>query len=257
MKTSKYAPKTPLEQLKQSRADRLKQDKDKVTRLLVRLRWKAELLMVSYYKALDVLQTISTQNGHHAPPLAKQAESMFKIDFFEFYTFLERYITLSLATLGTSVSAAAPRENVNALRYLTNPDLQRTRPLAAHAFHANLLAALDDEACPLHAALGTQDVRIQLGLAKDYRNAWKDADERGKWERGSPAPSGVEVPDLGLEGMLRVLVEGCARAGDVVLAFAGVEGVESRDFQFGTGEGDGMVVGDVPLEYMDDAMELD
>ncbi|KAF1350366.1 hypothetical protein EJ07DRAFT_139233 [Lizonia empirigonia] len=256
MKTSKYAPKTPLEQLKRSQADRLKQDKDKVTRLLVRLRWKAELLMVSYYKAMEVLQTIETQNGLH-PPLAKQAESMFKIDFFEFYTFLERYITLSLATLGISISAAAPRENVNALRYLTNPDLQRTRPLAAHAFHANLLAALDDEACPLHGTLGAQDVRIQLGLAKDYRNAWKDADEQGRWERGSPAPSGVKLPDLRLEGMLRVLVEGCAQARDVVQAFAGAEGVESRDFELRVGEGEGMVLGDVPLEYMDDAMELD
>jgi hypothetical protein len=58
-----------------------------------------------------------------------------------------------------------------ALRYATNPGLHRTRPLAFHAFHANLLEALDDEKCPLHDALGTQDVRFQLGLAKDYRNA--------------------------------------------------------------------------------------
>jgi hypothetical protein len=261
MKTSKYAPKTPLEQLKQSRADKLKQDQDKVTRLLGRLRWKAELLMVSYFKAMEVLQA-SAQHGedHTLQSAAKQAESMFKVDFFEFYTFLERYITLCLATIGVSVSASAPRENVNTLRYITNPDLQRTRPLASHAFHANLLEALDDEQCLLHKSLGAQDVRIQLGLAKDYRNAWKDADEQ-TWANGTGSPNkNIRLPELELEAMLRILVVvGCAQAHDVVQAYTGISdaNLESRDFEFSMHGHDAMVVSDVPLEYMDDAMELD
>jgi hypothetical protein len=74
----------------------------------------------------------------------KQAESMFKVDFFEFYTLLERYISTSLEIMGVQVSGTAPRTNVNALKYITNPDLHRTRPRALHAFHANLLDALDD-----------------------------------------------------------------------------------------------------------------
>jgi hypothetical protein len=267
MKTSKYAPKTPLEQLAQSRAEKLKQDKDRAARLLGRLRWKAELLMVSYFKAMEVLQAGDHLNGHQElhKALARQAENMFKIDFFEFYTFLERYITVCLATLGVSVSASAPRNNVNALRYITNPDLHRTRPMASHAFHANLLEALDDETCPLHTSLGNQDVRIQLGLAKDYRNAWKDADEKGSttdWNsEDGISPKNVKLPELALESMLRTLIIGCGHANDVVQAYAGAEttgnGLSSQDFEPPTYAYESMVVGDIPLEYMDDAMELD
>ncbi|KAJ4320041.1 hypothetical protein N0V94_003606 [Neodidymelliopsis sp. IMI 364377] len=266
MKTSKHAPKTPLERLNQSKADKIRQDKDRTTRLLGRLRWKAELLMVSYFKSLEVLQANNQEHGQEThDALAKQAESMFKIDFFEFYTFLERYITVCLATLGVSVSAAAPRNNVNALRYITNPDLHHTRPLASHAFHANLLEALDDENCPLHSSLGVQDVRIQLGLAKDYRNAWKDADEKDgttRWDAEDGAsPKNVKLTELALESMLRTLVIGCAHAHDVVQAYAGPElngnSLSSHDFEPPAYAYEDVVVGDVPLEYMDDAMELD
>jgi hypothetical protein len=65
MKTSKYAPKTPAETLAQSRAEKQKQEKDRATRLLGRLRWKAELLMLSYYKALEIVRAADgQQNGH-------------------------------------------------------------------------------------------------------------------------------------------------------------------------------------------------
>lgn len=262
MKTSRFAPKTSREQLQQSKVEKLKQDKDRATRLLGRLRWKAELLMVSYFKALEIYQANDQRNGseesHKA--LAQQAESMFKIDFFEFYTFLERYITICLATFGVSVSASIPRENFNALRYITNPDLQRTRPLASHAFHANLLEALDDEKCPLHDSLGAQDVRIQLGLAKDYRNAWKDADEKGESEHGASSKN-VQLSELELEMMLRTLIVGCNRANDAVQLYVGADlngaSLASHDFEPATYSGDGITMEDVPLEYMDDAMELD
>lgn len=266
MKTSRFAPKTPLEQLKHSKAERLTQDKEKATRLMSRLRWKAELLMTSYFKAMEILQACHEHNGHDDmhKGLARQAESMFKIDFFEFYTFLERYITTCLTILGISVSASAPRENFNALRYITNPDLQRTRPLASHAFHANLLEALDDEKCPLHNALGSQDVRIQLGLAKDYRNAWKDAGEAEPHNKDSEhegSAKNVKLPDLGLEAMLRALVTGCGHANDIVQAYASDDlngsGLSSRDFEPPAHTSNGMVIDDTPFEFMDDAMELD
>jgi hypothetical protein len=72
MQTSKYAPKTPAETLAHSRAEKVKQDKDKSTRLLGRLRWKAEMLMVSYYKALEIVRAADAQqNGHSgADPLS-------------------------------------------------------------------------------------------------------------------------------------------------------------------------------------------
>jgi hypothetical protein len=266
MKTSRFAPKTPLEQLKQSKAEKLTQDRDRATRLMSRLRWKAELLMVSYFKAMEILQACQQHQGHDGSHkgLARQAESMFKIDFFEFYTFLERYITACLTTLGISVSASVPRDNFNALRYITNPDLQRTHPLATHAFHANLLEALDDEKCPLHSALGTQDVRLQLGLAKDYRNAWKYAGEEvsyNKHDEHEGSVKNVKLPDLGLECMLRILINGCANANDVVQAYEGADvsgsGLSSRDFEPPSHINNGIVEDDTPFEFMDDAMELD
>jgi hypothetical protein len=259
MKTSRYAPKTPGEALAQSRAEKLKQEKERATRLLGRLGWKAELLMVSYFKALEIQNAAA---HHSAPAASSHAESMFKVDFFEFYTLLERYITVCLSVLGVSISASVPR-NVNALRYITNPDLHRTRPLASHAFHANLLEALDDENCPLHASLGVQDVRIQLGLAKDYRNAWKDAGEKtgAKWDgEETEARRNVSLVDLELEYMLRLLVVGCEHANDVVQAFEGKSnagGFDSSDFE--PREFEGMSGGwdDAPDEFMHDAMEID
>ncbi|KAF3035803.1 hypothetical protein E8E12_004270 [Didymella heteroderae] len=267
MNTSKFAPKTPLERVKQSKAEKLKSDKGKATKLMVRLRWKAEVLLYSYDKAMAILQDCEQHNAHDESQrcLLQQAESMFKIDFFEFYTFLERFLTLCLAAVGVSVSGSLPRENFNALRYITNPDLHHTRPQATHAFHANLLEALDDEKCPLHNALGAQDARIQLGLAKDYRNAWKDADEKGGTANGlannEASPKNVTLPELKLQAMLETIITACLHANDTVQAYTGtsidVKSLSSRDFAPAPHAYDDMVTSDVPYEYMDDAMELD
>ena len=285
MKTSKYAPKTPAESLAQSKAEKLKQDKDRVTRLLGRVRWKAEMLMVSYFRTMEIVQAAAQENEYHQSQHAmgsgassvssyqprhptrretdtaqKQAESMFKVDFFEFYTLLERYITDCLAIFGVSVSASAPRTNFNALRYETNPDLHRTRPMASHAFHANLLEALDDEKSPLAGSLGLQDVRVQLGIAKEYRNAWKDADSKANIASGD-ARANLSLQDLHLEHMLRNIIGGCDFAHEAVQQHSDgtTNGVlTSRDFEPKTSYGyTSMEIEDTPFEYMDDAMDLD
>jgi hypothetical protein len=185
---------------------------------------------------------------------------MFKVDFFEFYTLLERYITDCLAIFGISVSASVPRQNFNALRYETNPDLHRTRPMASHAFHANLLEALDDEKCPLAGSFGLQEVRVQLGIAKEYRNAWKDADSIGSLENGDSRAK-VQLQDLQLEHMLRNIIGGCDLAHGVVQAHENAmtnsNGLTSRDFEPRTYGHTSMDIEDTPFEYMDDAMDLD
>ncbi|KAI8939131.1 hypothetical protein NX059_004965 [Plenodomus lindquistii] len=271
MNTSKYAPKTPAESLAQSKADKLNKDKERATRLLGRLRWKAEMLMWSYYRTMEIVQAELQKNSHHeihhslqSGATSKQAESMFKVDFFEWYTLLERYMTDCLAVFGFSVSASAPRNNVNALRYLTNPDLYATRPLASHAFHANLLEALDDEKCPLHTSLGVQEVRIQLGLAKDYRNAWKGADEKAvlmsKAAEDEEARKHTALQDLQLEIMLRTIIIGCEQAYQVVQTHNGTANgnpLTGRDFQPQTYAYTSMETDDQPFEYMEDAMDLD
>lgn len=190
---------------------------------------------------------------------------MFKVDFFEFYTLLERYIIVCLGILGVTVSGAAPQTNFNALRYYTNPDLQKTRPMASHAFHANLLEALDDEKCPLHASFGVHPVRAELGIAKEFRNAWKDADERiigSKWDRESDnARKNITLHDSQLEGMLRTILAGCEHAQGVVqqhsTAQTNSNGFTARDFESQSHEYGSPAAEDTPFEYMDDAMELD
>ncbi|OAG11289.1 uncharacterized protein CC84DRAFT_7485 [Paraphaeosphaeria sporulosa] len=274
--TSRYAPKTPLESLVQSKAEKLKQDKARTTRLLNRLQWKAESLAVSYVRAIEILRAEVDQNGNIDSRVelryafmratnSKQAESMFKVDFFEFYTLLERYISTSLEIMGVHVSGTAPRTNVNALKYITNPDLHRIRPRALHAFHANLLEALDDPKCPLHISLGNQEVRIQLGIAKDYRNAWKDADEKvsktGGHNKDDESRKNVNLTDLDLDTMLRYLLAGCEHAHGIVQdrPDADPNSFTSRDFeqQAQQSTSNAMETDDVPFEYMDDAMDLD
>jgi hypothetical protein len=283
MQASKYATKTPAQSIAQSRAEKVAQDQERATRLLGRVRWKAELLMVSYHNARRIVLAADAQHDGHSEQdttsvssrsisvrvqretdiIKKQAEAMFKLDFFEFYVLLERYITVCLSIVGVNVSGAAPATNLNALRYVTNPDLHRTRPLASHAFHANLLDALDDEKCPLYASFGIQDIRIQLGLAKDFRNAWKNADERviaSKWhtENGDILKN-ITLSDSQLELMLRALITGSDHAHGIVQAYTDSQssgGITCRDFQLSINRQNASV-SDLPFEYMDDAMELD
>lgn len=62
--SSMYAPQTPLQSLVQSKAQKLKQDKDKTARLLNRLQWKAESLAVSYLRAIEILRAETDKNGN-------------------------------------------------------------------------------------------------------------------------------------------------------------------------------------------------
>jgi hypothetical protein len=187
---------------------------------------------------------------------------MFKVDFFEFYTLLERYISISLEIMGVYVSGNAPHTNVNALKYITNPQLRDKRQTELHSFHANLLEALDDPKCPLHTSLGNQDVRIQLGLAKDYRNAWKDADEKATFLAESYSRKIVRLEELDLDIMLRYLLAGCEHAHGIVQECpdADPNTFTSSDFEKQAQQqltDASMEIPDIPYEYMDDAMDLD
>jgi hypothetical protein len=184
----------------------------------------------------------------------EQAEAMFKVDFFEFYALLERYIVVCLGVVGVHVSEA-PRVNLNALVHVTNPHLHHTIPDATHSFHANILEALDQTSCPLHAALGGQEVRIQLGYAKDYRNAWKDADDNTGMKRESRR----KLPDFDLHQMLYHILSGCGSAHSVVQGQADpdLNAMTSKDFEPQSNSYDDMRIVDAPLESMDDAMDVD
>lgn len=185
---------------------------------------------------------------------------MFKVDFFEFYTLLERYLVLCLSTFGVHIGADRPKTNVNALRLEINPEYAKRRPEASHQFHMNLLEALDDVKNPLHAALGEQDVRIQLGLAKDFRNRWKDADEKIGSSGLSDEDQGrkpIILDQAALEHMLGTILAGCDHALALVLGKVHNPSVRPVYSQSSGYSGDVMNIEDIPLEYMDDEMELD
>ncbi|MBE7182002.1 MAG: hypothetical protein INR71_12495, partial [Terriglobus roseus] len=148
---------------------------------------------------------------------ATDADTQFRIDFFEFYVLLERCLLHLLASVGVRVSAGYDPNRVNPLSTTTstanthtssatNPQQERgggngiigdskvgASALAtrgpAHAFHQNLLDALSSpRENPLYAILGTGRVREYIGLAKDLRNGWKESGSSG-----ATASDGVSI----------------------------------------------------------------
>jgi len=127
-----------------------------------------------------------------------------------------------------------------------------------------LLEALDSKDCPLHEPLGAPEIRAQLGLAKDYRNAWKGADEKatllsGTSDNVNPRKN-MSLQDLQLESMLRALVLGCEQAHGLVQhhhVTVNSNNLASGDVQPQHGVDSSMETDDQPFEYMDDAMDLD
>ena len=89
------------------------------------------------------------------------AERNFKVDFHEFYMWIEQAIVLLLHIFGVVISRAGANGG----------------GVYGHAYHHNVLRALEDEMCPVYGALGHGDVNQALWKAKELRNRWKDAAE--------------------------------------------------------------------------------
>ncbi|KAG5925653.1 hypothetical protein E4U53_003254 [Claviceps sorghi] len=123
-----------------------------------RLRWKFIDLESSYGRALRPLE------WSFAP---QDAERNFKVDFHEFYAWIEQAIVFLLLVFGVTVGRATGGGSGDATR----------GPVSSHAYHHNVLKALEDRRNPLHGTLGTGDVNQALWKAKELRNRWKDAAE--------------------------------------------------------------------------------
>ncbi|KAK5062499.1 hypothetical protein LTR84_004572 [Exophiala bonariae] len=184
-------------------------DLQRFQRLFRRLKWKANSLTHWSHRALSLTQehiraqqmTREVVHAHPSPqrnPTTSlgryemeidpiEAERQFKIDFYEFYALLERGIVCLLGVWGMAVDSSNnsnTREN--------DPDNMGPAALgsgnlignsrafhgSSHRFHANLLAALDHPSNPLHLILGTGDARDYIGIAKEFRNKWKDVEVR-------------------------------------------------------------------------------
>ena len=125
-----------------------------------RLSWKLFHLSAGFHRASAA-----------DPPERAHAEIMFKLDFYEFYMLLERALVHLLGVFDISVSRDA------------DPSAGFKGPGSGarnsdHAYHHNVLAALDSPDNVLHEVLGQGYVRSCLAKAKEMRNRWKYLDEQ-------------------------------------------------------------------------------
>ena len=161
-----------------------------------RLKWKSATLLFCHHRALH-RQTDNFIGNLNFPIFsdtgrAHAAETMFKIDFFEYYQLLERVLISLLECFGIVISA--DHTNAHVPLPPSQADLNGSMHSAgrisgntligdsiafhgyAHRFHANVLAALDRPTNPLHPILGQGTVRQYLGIAKEFRNRWKEVE---------------------------------------------------------------------------------
>ena len=206
------------------------------------------MLLFSHHRALS--QPTSTPiDGMDFPMERGEAETMFRVDFFEWYVLLERCLVCLLASVGVSVSAGydpgtrsdrehrlgaadrvgAPRE-VNGVVRDEASLIGDSRAFAntggyGHRFHENVLMALDDKTRnPLHEVLGRGRVREYIGVAKEFRNRWKDVDESTSGMNAEELEVVLDrrmrryekiLKDLNLDEMLGCILEALEGARDI------------------------------------------
>lgn len=255
---------------------------ERYDRLVRRAEWKCRLLFESHRLAFrlsnDTAESYDTDN--QSSPFLTQ----FKLDFFEFYSLLERTLVHLLGTFKIRVARIGPQAD-RALGTLSNarngqseselalPTLHligsAQGPGAGHRFHQNVLQALDQPG-PLHDVLGRGDVREYLDYAKDLRNRWKDVGESRP--RRDPLPqldgsgevAGKEVPTYEeMEKMIVRIFEGLKQARDLVEEQDRKEEPEGVAQSMNGGIDDDRQTAmdcddvDVPFEYMEDEMEIE
>lgn len=184
-----------------------------------RLKWKSTSLLHSWDRALhgnnhNIIAGVNFEI-YSDTGKANVGEIMFKADFFEYFVLLERCLVHLLECVGQAVSAGSTT------KYLPLPSIHAQKENGqsltgdsasyygySHRFHANVLAALDDPSNPLHQLLGTGKVRLFLGIAKEFRNRWKNIEQ----EKIDDDLAGLRksyhqiVQDLKLDAMLLTIL---------------------------------------------------
>ncbi|OAA51939.1 hypothetical protein NOR_00532 [Metarhizium rileyi] len=125
-----------------------------------RLRWKFIDLENAYGRALGPAE------WGFAPA---DAERNFKVDFHEFYVWIEQAVVFLLMVYGVVVHRGGLSRSETRSAGLNGS--------ASHAYHHNVLKALEEEDNPLHGTMGVGEVIQALWKAKELRNRWKDAAE--------------------------------------------------------------------------------
>ncbi|KAG5973661.1 hypothetical protein E4U58_004599 [Claviceps cyperi] len=175
-----------------------------------RLRWKFIDLQSSYDRALRPLEWKFT---------AQDAERNFKVDFHEFYAWIEQALVFLLRIFGVAVARAGWGGGAGGARRGGG----FSSSSSSHAYHHNVLKALEDTRNPLHGTLGRGTVIEALWKAKELRNRWKDAAE------------GKETPPLKLYD-LRWIVASILGGLEEAYGLAGREVVQGSDLGLGREE---------------------
>ncbi|KAG6233914.1 hypothetical protein E4U26_000099 [Claviceps purpurea] len=177
-----------------------------------RLRWKFIDLQSSYDRALRPLEWKFT---------AQDAERNFKVDFHEFYAWIEQALVFLLLIFGVTVERAGWGGGAGRVR--RGGGFSSSSSSSSHAYHHNVLKALEDTRNPLHGTLGRGTVMEALWKAKELRNRWKDAAE------------GKETPPLKLYD-LRWIVASILGGLEEAYGLAGREVVQGSDLGLGREE---------------------
>lgn len=219
-------------------------------RLFRRLRWKSNSLAHWSHRALNLTHEQQDTEYSHRPGLPNplyhgpvaalgqyhfvidpvDAERQFKIDFYEFYALLERGLVCLFGVWGIVISASQHDEDGAGIppTGATSRDIIGNSKAfygVEHRFHANVLAALDNQANPLYDILGTGDAREYIGVAKEFRNKWKDVEQMPDDSFGGSGTAEQELDpnkvkryekvlkDLQLEPLLGTVLFGLEQAG--------------------------------------------
>lgn len=206
-----------------------------------------------------------------------EAERQFKIDFYEFYALLERGLVCLLGVWGIVITASAATPGISQAVPVLQGDNNAASIIgdslsfhgSAHRFHANVLAALEHPSNPLYPILGSGPVREYIGIAKEFRNKWKDVESRPEesfkgqeraeeeWDRGKMKRYEKVLRDLKLEELLGSVLSGLEAAGrSAQMEIERLEGLLGPQTKTSAGIAD-LDMQDAPFEIMADGTTLD
>ncbi|OTA98464.1 hypothetical protein M426DRAFT_325967 [Hypoxylon sp. CI-4A] len=228
-RSSARSPSTPSITLSASQSDSLLRQIEKrpqpieehsrFLKIIARLNWKLPFLKQGYS-----LAKITTGKDEAQ---IEAFEIQFKLDFHEFYMYIERALVRLMSIFGISVQGDGVFVD-GSLRMngsLDDFDAQdskdfKGRPIQ-HWYHVNVLTALEDPTNPLNGVFGRPEVRKQLLRAKDLRNRWKNIDQAGP-RRFKPPP----LSTYNLEEIVQTILSAIDEANNVAVEYIRKNGGE-------------------------------
>jgi hypothetical protein len=240
------------------------QELDRYTHIIARLNWKIPSLDHGYFQAAESIRRFQAREcSIHE---VRHQVAMFKLDFFEFYMLIERALVRILGVFGVAVTGERRRtaagrsssadarssedKSLDAAATTTSTSLFSSKLAYAHAYHQNVIDALDDPTLPLFPVLGSEAVNGCLQRAKDLRNLWKYAHIDDVADDASTGPDDVPADAFSLDQYeLRNVLE------TVIGALAAAKEVGHQRVQEMIAAGETTPAPAVTWDFMTDAMD--